>query len=116
MLSEHTLKAIDIVCNENDPEFKGQVTKHLEGFYKRMQEGSFSRQYGLCFNLEIMLSVEEIWIARACSAVLSRSFEIAGLDVGFPFNNGNNLEYYAEEDYYKNPKRLAWIASNAGDS
>lgn len=68
MLSEHTLKAIDIVCEEFDSEFKEQVTKHLQGFYKRMQRGYYSNQYGLCFNLQKMLSTEEIWLARACSA------------------------------------------------
>ena len=113
MLSEHTLKAIDIVCNEYNPEFKEQVTKHLEGFYKRMGKGSFSKQHGLCYNLQIMLSVEEIWIARACSAILSKSFELAGLHVDFPFNNGNGGEYFEEENHlYTNPRRLAWIASN----
>ena len=116
MLSEHTLKAIDIVCEEFDSEFKEQVTKHLQGFYKRMQRGYYSNQYGLCFNLQKMLSTEEIWLARACSAVLSKSFDYAGLDVTFPFNNGKGAEHYAEKDYYKNPKRLAWIASNVSES
>lgn len=43
MLSEHTLKAIDIVCEGCDTEFKEQVTKHLEIFYKQMHETLLTR-------------------------------------------------------------------------
>ena len=115
MLSEYTLKAIDIVCEGCDTEFKEQVTKHLEIFYKQMHETPIDKDYGLCINLSMML-INNFELDCSCNDVLSKSFEIAGLDRTCPFNDGSLEKYFAEKYPYENPKRLAWVADNVNGS
>lgn len=109
MLSEYTLKAIDIVCGEDDTYYKEQVTKNLEGFYKRMQEDPIDRSTGLCHNLWIVLRRRRD-LYRLCDKALLQSFELAGLRPDYPFNYC--VEEAFKENPYTNPNRLAWVDDN----
>lgn len=79
----------------------------------------FRKRRGLCANLDAWcekqhdLSYEQ-W--RVLDLELTSSFQEAGLDICYPFNEGSRMQF-REEAYdlamYENPKRLEWVRNHA---
>lgn len=91
--------------------------KTLKQFYREIQawidagcpeHDVFYKDDGICIQLELWPSYHE-----DLSSKMKQSFRMSGLDEVYPFNEGSPEDYLAEEDYYKNPARLAWIKEHA---
>ena len=80
----------------------------------------FYPKYGLCSNLNFWIYYNQLEldsdIADKICWSLSKSFEKAGLNREYPFNNGDGDDYSYEMDnnlIYTNQNRLDWIKNHA---